>query len=92
MAAVGAGTPVTETVDVVPIELVVVTVNRSVAPTRLGVTVAVAKPQLAPAGSPLHDRVTDCARPFTKVAVIVVVAEPVVPVLMPATGALFASE
>ncbi len=75
------------------VAVVTVMVNKSVAPARVGDTVGVAKLHVTPAGRGIaHDRVTDCVIPPVRVAVIVTAHEPVVPVLQPATGALFDSE
>ncbi len=75
-AVAGAGLPFTVIVSgvLIGVALVMVMVSMSVAPVVTGVTVGVAKPHETPAGSGVaHDRVTGCARPFTKVAVIMFV-------------------
>ncbi len=91
-AVAGAGVPVTVmSEEPGGVAVVTVIVNRSVAPARTGVTVGVAKPDVAPAGSPVAESVTGLVRPFTRVAVTVTAHEPVVPVLQPAAGALFDS-
>jgi hypothetical protein len=51
-------------------------VKTLVAPAKVGVTgLTVKDPQVTPVGSPEHDKVTDCAVPAFRVAVIVTVPE-----------------